>query len=138
LTAETIVGTAGEAVELRSTENPDAWITAEYRDGWVERKLMNDDYDYGQLVHPYYYRCQCCREWRSTERWPKDSPYCEWCQQRWSLIGEWFEQTQDGELPRPTTCPECGPVDVDRAVFDESQCNECGAGFWLSQDGEPA
>lgn len=136
---ETIVGTGGDLVELRSSENPDAWITAEYRDGWVKRKLLSDDADeYADMVHPYYYRCRCCREYHSTERWGADSRFCPWCEQRWQVIGDWFEQTEDGELPQPTACPDCESIDVDREIFGESTCNECGAAFDMVQDGETA
>ncbi|RLM32640.1 hypothetical protein [Haloarcula sp. Atlit-120R] len=127
----TVSGTAADGVvTLQDDDNDDAWIRAEYRDGWVGRKLMRDDGDaYADMVHPFYFRCRCCREYRTTERWGAGSPYCPGCEQRWHCIGDWLEATEDGELPEPTTCPECGSVDVELEILVPSTCNDCGTEF---------
>jgi len=64
-----------------------------------------------------------------TQRWGTGSPYCPGCEQRWRCIGDWFEATEDGELPEPTTCPECGSVDVDLGAIIASTCNDCSHEF---------
>ncbi|WP_135306325.1 hypothetical protein [Haloarcula amylovorans] len=117
-------------VRLEADDNDDAWIEAEYREGWVRRKLLTDDSDaYQQMVEPYYFRCRCCRRYLSTQRWGKGLPYCPGCEQQWYRIGDWFEQTAEGDLPEPTQCPECGSVDVDLEIFCPSTCNDCGSEF---------
>lgn len=95
----TVSGTVeDDGVTLRDDENDDAWLSAEYRDGWVGRKLMSDDGDdYADMVHPYYFRCRCCRRYLPTQRWGAGSAYCPGCEQRWHQIGDWFETTENGE-----------------------------------------
>lgn len=70
----------GGGVRLESRENPDAWIEADYRDGWTKRKLMGDA-DYDGMTHPYYYRCAFCREYGDVQMWGANSPYCPLCEQ---------------------------------------------------------
>ena len=69
-------------VRLEDSENPDAWIEAEYRDGWVGRKLLTEDKtSYKEMIHPYQFQCAFCREFHPTELWGADQPYCPHCEQ---------------------------------------------------------
>jgi hypothetical protein len=66
---------------IEDDENPDAWIEAEHRDGWVGRVLFNEDGGeaYQEMIHPYRQQCAHCRRWLTCERWHADSPYCPRC-----------------------------------------------------------
>lgn len=67
---------------IEDEENPDAWIEAEYRDGWVERKLVGtESEEYHDMIHPFYQRCAFCREWDDPQLWGRGSPYCPLCEQ---------------------------------------------------------
>lgn len=70
------------AMRIEDSENSDAWLEADYRDGWVERKLLTDDDSaYEEMVNPYYQQCIHCREWQNLDCWGVDSPYCPGCEQ---------------------------------------------------------
>lgn len=67
---------------IEDEENADAWIEAEYRDGWAERKLfVEDDEAYHDMTHPFYQRCTFCGRWQSPEIWTRGSPHCPRCEQ---------------------------------------------------------
>jgi len=90
--SDTLTGSLDDSgCRIEATDNDDAWIEAEYRDGWVARKLMNADGGeaYASMTHPYYQQCAHCREWQTTERWGAKSRYCPRCEM-------WYEIT----LPR--------------------------------------
>ena len=82
----------GEIVEpgrarIEDSDNADAWIEAEYRDGWVGRKLLGQDKEvYQEMVHPYLQQCIKCREWADTQMWGLDSPYCPSCEQYMEFV----------------------------------------------------
>lgn len=94
----------GELVEpgrarIENPDEPGEWVEAEYKDGWVGRKLVNEDPDvYHSMVHPYYQRCAMCREYDDTQLWGYDSPYCPLCEQ-WHdfVLPEWFRRVVDEE-----------------------------------------
>lgn len=84
-----------DGVRIWNPENEGAWITAEYEDGWVNRKLLTTDKtEYEEMIHPYYQRCVMCREWETMMMWHVDSDYCPGCEQ-WRdfilpLVMEWL------------------------------------------------
>ena len=121
---------------LEADFSDDAWMKVEYRDGWVGRKLIADDGDdYEDMVHPFYFRCRCCRRYLPTGRWGSESQFCPGCEQRWHQIGDWFEATSDGgELPKPTVCPECSSTSISLAAVTPSVCNDCGHEFIPEQE----
>lgn len=127
-----IVGTSFEdaGVRLEAADNEDAWIEVDYREGWWKRKLMTEDSTaYEEMVEPYFLHCQACGTYDSPQMWSAGCQFCPTCELKWDSIGGWFEQTENGELPKPTTCPECDSVDVALEVFSPSKCNECGTEF---------
>jgi len=68
-------------VRLQDSENDDAWIEADYREGWHKRKIMGDG-DYSEMVEPYYLKCRSCHRHRGPMLWGAGSPYCPDCEQR--------------------------------------------------------
>ena len=123
----------GGAARLEDADNPDAWIEAEYRDGWVGRKLMSDGDEYAEMTHPYYFRCRCCREYHETQRWGKGSQFCPHCEQRWEFgIGPMIGRIGDGVLLyQVDSCPECGSEDIRKGFIADydAECRDCGHGF---------
>lgn len=77
----------GELVEpgrsrIEDKQNPQAWIEAEYEDGWWQRKLMDEDPAvYQNMIHPYEMQCVFCREWWETQVWGYESSFCPRCEQ---------------------------------------------------------
>lgn len=66
---------------VEDAENPNAWIEAEYRDGWVGRKLMVDDTTaYEEMIEPFYLKCRSCHRHDSPQMWTADSQYCPMCE----------------------------------------------------------
>lgn len=130
-TDHTIDGTALDDGGVRlDGEGNGEWMEAEYREGWVGRKLVGTHKDeYDAMVHPYLYKCTWCREWHDVTMWPAGSNLCPHCEQaREYTIGPWFEATEDGDLPRPTECcPRCGSTDIEIGVIADfdSVCHDC-------------
>jgi len=84
-------------VRIESVENSEAWIEAEYRDGWAEKKLFNDNSDaYAEMTHPFYLRCTFCKKWDAPQLWAAGSNHCPDCEQ-WhdfvlpALMGRLFD-----------------------------------------------
>lgn len=68
---------------IEDRENPDAWIEAEYREGWVGRKLMVEDKTaYEEMIEPFYLKCQSCHRHDSPQLWGAGSEYCPHCEQQ--------------------------------------------------------
>lgn len=126
--------TNGDGACLLDGPGEDEWIIAEYRNGWVGRKLLGGDDDaYAEMVEPFYQRCAMCREWKSVQRWGAGSPYCPRCEQwrKWGLPKaiEWVL----GEVEFNHSCPDCGSENVEIGVIADYDCEcfACGSGFDL-------
>lgn len=96
-------------VKLQEDGNADAWITAEYPDGWWRRNLLTaDDDEYEETTHPYLFQCAFCREFQTTTCWGADQPFCPRCEQwhefvlpdlmAWIADGEELGQQEEMEI----------------------------------------
>lgn len=81
--SDSVVGQIDDgAARIEDPDNEDAWIEAEYRDGWVGRKLLGTGPEtYKKMIHPYYLKCCRCLEIVDTQYWGINSPYCPGCEQ---------------------------------------------------------
>lgn len=77
-------GSSGDGMaRIEDADNPDAWIEASYREGWVKRKLMvADTTPYEEMIEPFYLKCQSCHRHKSPQCWGAGSPHCPACEQQ--------------------------------------------------------
>lgn len=124
-------------VRLEADGNSDAWIEADYREGWWRRKLLqNDKSAYEDMVEAFFLECQACHRYMSPQIWTEGSAFCPGCEMKFESIGSWFERTEGGIAPDGRNrCPDCGStnIDVGRIADYDSVCNECDKWFHLME-----
>jgi len=126
---------SADGARIEDPDNPDAWIEAEFPDGWGASELMQDDDGeaYAALVEPYKMQCPACREFFSPQFWGVEQTYCQACTYRLERgIGHWFKRTENGIEPGDTiVCPCCGADDVIVGVLADydCRCGDCDEAF---------